>query len=714
MNYGQVSAKFGYYRIHDRSNTPPTCLVMADKDDLDAAEPKCAFARCLHPPACLGTTNDEFKHHYYNEKGDLSQLGFNQTAHNTDQLELCDSEKGYLNNGLCNVSNAMNREQNYSETRCRLCATCMEGYKRASMSSTKCVKCPDSATNKIFLAVGVFVMIFGCITLIYLTIESEGGSDATSDAIKKIILNFLQIASLAGGLPLQWPSIVNDLFETMGTVASAGSNLLIPDCELSSMRTSDAFYLKQFGFTFMVPCIVIMCYVGWTLVFFVCGRRWKITRTRLKDYMILTVVLMLFLCYPMVVRLSLSTLQCPTVGDRMYLMADLEEPCFVGRHSEYILFLTIPQLILYVFGLPIAAGTIILRTKAHRRWTSFSFRMRYGLLFMGYRRERYWWELVIVVRKVTIVMIGTFGTLMGRVDLQAYVALLVIFFSIVIHLVGKPFNTEKEDTNLLYKLEFLGLSVCWGTFWGGLIFYLGPNTVPEEVRVGMSCLIWIANIGYLIYAIKCYIAEFYRDEVKKRKVRRNTMSQKQFKANLKRMVQAEMELKQWKVKEKPKKVKKKRGSMFGKKKKNKKPDSPTKIMPVVPPEKVETDQLDDFVMDGVEQKMVPTMVVAAKVVGPTKPEREFRSYNLDTGEWGEVKKEEEPTVIATVAEPAPVVVRTAKVVQDGDTATVVVTTHTKHAIKKQLSQKLTQMMGSSSEESSEEEEDEHVSDISHL
>ena len=154
--------------------------------------------------------------------------------------------------------------------------------------------------------------------------------------------------------------------------------------------------------------------------------------------------------------------------------------------------------------------------------------------------------------------------------------------------------------------------------------------------------------------------------------------------------------------------------MFGKKKKNKKPDSPTKIMPVVPPEKVETDQLDDFVMEGVEQKMVPTMVVAAKVVGPTKPEREFRSYNLDTGEWGEVKKEEEPTVIATVAEPAPVVVRTAKVVQEGDTATVVVTTHTKHAIKKQLSQKLTQMMGSSSEESSEEEEDEHVSDISHL
>ena len=72
-------------------------------------------------------------------------------------------------------------------------------------------------------------MILGSIFLIYLTIKSEGGSDATSDAIKKIILNFLQIASLAGGLPLQWPDAVNSLFTTMATLASAGSTLLIPD-----------------------------------------------------------------------------------------------------------------------------------------------------------------------------------------------------------------------------------------------------------------------------------------------------------------------------------------------------------------------------------------------------------------------------------------------------------------------------------------------------
>ena len=70
----------------------------------------------------------------------------------------------------------------------------------------------------------------------------------------------------------------------------------------------------------------------------------------------------------------------------------------------------------------------------------------------------------------------------------------------------------------------MGLSVCFLTFWGGLIFYLGEEVVPKSVRVGMTVVIWCSNLGYLIYAIKSYAHEFYRDEIKKRKARRQTMN----------------------------------------------------------------------------------------------------------------------------------------------------------------------------------------------
>ena len=542
-----VSAKFGYFRVHDKRETPPECLLKSPNVKL--AEPFCAFSRCLNPPACLGAPNDEFKDFFF-EKGtgiDLSQVGrFDKSMENSSETaidnykEQCDEDNGYLRS--CNQSLSETNISGLSTTRCRLCATCKVGYKRISMSSTKCKACPSPTTNKIFLAIGCLIMILGSIALIVLTIQSEGGSDATSDAIKKIILNFLQIASLAGGLPLQWPDEVSTMFSTMATLASAGSTLLIPDCELTTMKTSDAFYLKQLFFTFLVPMIIFICLAGWFCVWTCCATKLKMTKARLKDYVILTLVLMLFLCYPMLVRLSLSSLQCPNINGQAYLMADLEEPCFTGRHTTYLLVLTFPQLILYVFGLPIIAGIILLREPKRRLWHSFSFRMRYGLLFMGYRKDRYWWELIIVIRKVMIVTIGTFGTLMGRVDLQAYVAILVVFISIVIHLVGKPFDTNRDDTKLLYVLEFMGLSVCWGTFWGGLIFYLGPDVVPDYARVIMTILIWITNTGYLLFAVKCYVHEFYRDEMKKRKVRRSTQGN-----ILKNKKKEDARLRNWKV-----------------------------------------------------------------------------------------------------------------------------------------------------------------------
>ena len=65
-----------------------------------------------------------------------------------------------------------------------------------------------------------------------------------------------------------------------------------------------------------------------------------------------------------------------------------------------------------------------------------NFRLRYSLLYMGYRKDRAWWEVVIAFRKIAVVAIGTFGALLGVVDLQAILALLAVFLSIVTHLVS--------------------------------------------------------------------------------------------------------------------------------------------------------------------------------------------------------------------------------------------------------------------------------------
>jgi hypothetical protein len=216
-------------------------------------------------------------------------------------------------------------------------------------------------------------------------------------------------------------------------------------------------------------------------------------------------------------------LKCVLVGNQRYLVADLEEPCFEGDHLYHVMFLTLPQIILVVIGLPLLSLFTILRNDHH--FERYNFRMRYGLLYLGYRENREWWETIIAFRKVLVVMIGTFGTMMGAADLQLFLALFVIFISILVHLVGKPFDTNEPKSLLLHQLECAALTLCWLTFWGGMIFYLGherPDLVGDGVKVVMSLLIVGANVIFLVFSTYKFIHEFIQDFKHKAEVRRQS------------------------------------------------------------------------------------------------------------------------------------------------------------------------------------------------
>ena len=498
-----VKAKFGYWRapFAQPNEPPPDCL------NKQIILPTCAFVPCVYPPACRGSPNPEHKEQFSNLTiKDLSAL---------TETEACDIKTGH----------AQNKCGTHKNESCRLCGTCRIGYKRTG-AGTQCKLCPSSTQNKIFLAIGFFIMLIGSTTLIYMTIQAaaSGDTDDASDAIKKIILNFLQMSALAGGLPLRWPETIEDMFSSMETVSSAGTTLLIPDCELTHIDPADAFYMKQIAFTFIVPIVVLCCCFIWYSIDKTCSTRCKLTKENVKDYLVLSIVLLLFLLYPTIVKLTLSTLKCPYIGDGYYLMSALQEPCFKGRHQFYMHLLTIPQLILYVFGLPLIGFLIIVRAGSEKLKEK-TYILRYGLLFAGYREGREWWEVVIVLRKIAIVSVGTFGTLFRAVDLQAFLALAIVFLSIIAHLVGTPFDLKNRKKQALHRLEFFALAICWWTFWGGLIFFLGQAVVAVEVLMAMTILIVVTNVIFLIWAIYLFGRAFVKETMEKKKKKKSSAQQ---------------------------------------------------------------------------------------------------------------------------------------------------------------------------------------------
>ena len=133
-------------------------------------------------------------------------------------------------------------QQQQQQHLCRLCDRCLPGHQR-EIGNT-CSKCPDAESNRGLLSVGAILVLFAVAVLVYLQIKNNGQGEL-SDGVKKILLNWLQVSSMASSFPLKWPSAIAGLFVVQSVLSSVGQHLVDPDCELSLFSPAEAFYRKN-------------------------------------------------------------------------------------------------------------------------------------------------------------------------------------------------------------------------------------------------------------------------------------------------------------------------------------------------------------------------------------------------------------------------------------------------------------------------------------
>jgi hypothetical protein len=394
--------------------------------------------------------------------------------------------------------------------------------------------------NQALLALGILGVFAICVILIFITLNDELHKDNISDALKKIILNYLQLITFAAALPMQWPGELRAIFLFFDALGSGGKHMVNPDCNLSDREAAQVFYMKQIAFSLVPVIVVLTSFVFWhTVACLKPRRKSKQTSTKVAsksskkrrmsanngyaastfDKTILTVVLLNFLFYPSLVTSILSMFSCVNVGqeDKSFLMADLQEPCFSGRHESYVIALGLPQIFIYMVGFPLMSILVVGRNRKHLDKPSFKF--RYAMLYLGYRNERWWWEIMTVLRKIATVLISVFGVMLGP-DLQCFLVLAVVFVSLFAHLLAKPFDVGIQRHKILHAMELGSLCVCWATFWAGLIFFLGKERLKEEkvLLQTISMIVVSLNLGVLILMVVTFVKEARTD--KKHRVRR--------------------------------------------------------------------------------------------------------------------------------------------------------------------------------------------------
>ena len=448
-----------------------------------------SFQSCLYPGACLGAASSEFGSGYFAlEDGSLD---FSQK----DFPESCNEAYGYR---------SQNTSVNY------LCHDCMKGWRRHGVA--RCLQCPPDAQNYSLMFLGIVFTIV-ILAVLILSAISDAGDAKMSESVQKVLLNYLQVATMFSGFPLKWPAAIENMFEIQGSISTAGEHLVNPDCATAYESASELFYAKQVWFTFIPIILVMIMFVIWKIPALLKQQDWSQSlrgeMASQKDKFVVSLIVVIYLLYPTICNQAFRQFSCIYVGDELRLLADLQVKCYEDSHLVMSIVFGGFQVIAYVLGIPLLALHFLHRNREHL--DSKKTRFRYGILYAGLRKERYYWEIVITIRKVSVIALKIFGMQM-RPQLQAHLVSFVIVCCLLAQFYGNPFDMEiHSEYAILHQLEVGALVVLWITLWSGIIMFMNERSSHFHLYV-MTFLVVTLNIHFSIRLLIHLFVELLKEK----------------------------------------------------------------------------------------------------------------------------------------------------------------------------------------------------------
>jgi predicted outer membrane repeat protein len=408
--------------------------------------------------------------------------GYWRANNSTDKFFQCPYDLGCLGGeddlsytGLC--------ESGYGGVMCQVCSS---GYSKTN--GEQCAKCPDEASNYVVLAcIGVFSLTVA-VFLVFMTIKSVYKPKSLLSIYLKILLNYVQLVLLTTTFNLDWPSQVLALFTVQQTAGGVSDNVVSLDCVVG-----ESSYLLMLTFLSLLP-IVVLFLAG--IVWFALKRLRNTQNAGSKCVM--TFIVLLFLIHPNLVKRNFSMFDCVEVEDGEYwLQAELSIRCWEGAHKFTVMTVSVPSIVVWCVGAPFVCLLLLVRQRT--RLESVETKLKYGFLYNGFTPKAYYWEFVIMYRKIFIICCSVF---LGEVVLtQALTVMIFLLLSLHFQMRYQPYNTPE-----LNQMELRSILVSSVTIYSGLYFL--ANQIGEGWKLVLFCVILVVNVYFLLSWLKATSLQF--------------------------------------------------------------------------------------------------------------------------------------------------------------------------------------------------------------
>ena len=136
-------------------------------------------------------------------------------------------------------------------------------------------------------------------------------------------------------------------------------------------------------------------------------------------------------------------------------------------------------LVAWGFGIPLISWFLLYLK--HHSLNSNDTKDKFGFLYNGYKTRSYYWESVVMLRKVAMILINTFLASLGRI-VQALAILLLLLVYLHYTLTHRPYISRR-----LNDLEVISLVTSFITIYAGVFFLSSRDSTEQTFDPNLDC-----------------------------------------------------------------------------------------------------------------------------------------------------------------------------------------------------------------------------------
>jgi len=376
-----------------------------------------------------------------------------------------------------------------------LCATCIAGYSKTGKNY--CLPCPRTEVNSVIVATILISGLVLIIVVISIAIMTAGNKSEFGIYVK-ILMNYIQMVVIAAALDLKWPEFVEAFLSTQDMVGGIADQIFSVDCLLQDVYSGKIVFIKV-----AITCILPILLLFLSLVFWLIVKVIKRPKLLLEK-MTASFVMIIFVLHPSLTKGTFSLFSCREIRpSEFWLIKDLGTQCWTDTHVKYLMMISLPGIALWVMLLPLVCLMYLVRKK--RYLSDPKMQMRLSFLYKGYLSDVYYWEFVILYRKILLVCSFVF---LGRISIrvQALSVLAVLVTSLLLQIKVHPFLTPS-----LNLLEVKSILVSTVTIYVGLYYEtqrLSKTYVDSPVQITLFAVMLVANAYFVLGWLKAVSLKF--------------------------------------------------------------------------------------------------------------------------------------------------------------------------------------------------------------